>query len=176
MRWSVSAPTKKQREMIELAVRDAALATGVAWSTGKRGSGRVECDMSHFDAEDIGKDMVGFCEDQRLIGLVTRLHGRQLYQVALHELGHALGIDHVHQPRHIMEPRGLARAGEVSWRDRQRWTRQLARAYRKLPHDRRAAKSVRAGIDFFKIGSPAALEEVRPTTRRPRKKSPARKA
>jgi hypothetical protein len=64
------------------------------------------------------------------VWLRPSLSPRQAYAIALHELGHVLGLEHA--PRGIMAARPpLPLPRPLRLRDRRRWTAEVANRYRR---------------------------------------------
>ncbi len=72
-----------------------------------------------------------YLPDFHVIWVRKALRGAALYRVALHELGHALGLDHKHS-RCIMAPKRCMRPdyqkSEPTQAQRQRWSSEVARS------------------------------------------------
>jgi hypothetical protein len=147
MRWWIKGGSRVQRRAISLAVADLKAALGDAG--GKIWPGKCHFFMDEYALADMelgsswssawsrtrGRGRLGVAEGKGRGGVAKvwlrhSLSPRQAYAIALHELGHVLGIEHAE--RGIMAARPpLPLPRPLRVRDRRRWTAEVANRYRR---------------------------------------------
>ena len=159
--WVVSGGTPAQRAVVRLAVKDLTSAVSLPPRGDRR---QIVIDDEFFTGHR--RLWLGYQTRRIGIRLSHLLTGNQLYAIALHELGHELGIGH--RRAGIMQAYPMPGKRRLTRIQRYRWVLEVLKLAATVRPSRRRLK--------FQIGSSTDFKLTPLPPRRPRKKALARKA